>query len=141
MKNSQFARSLLGDFSNLSLKKESLSKIEGTAKLSIQLSDGHGNVVFDLFIETTFLPLIALCLIFENFLSFQVSMDQSHLTPGGYLPCLHTGVCMPCFSGSEIHLKAIFLGLKFANMNFSFFFGGGGGKNFQQLPFSLGSVM
>ena len=36
----------------------------------------------------------------------------------------------------KFHLKTIFLGLKFANMNFPVF----GGKNFQQLTFSLGSV-
>ena len=36
-------------------------------------------------------------------------------------------------SGLKFHLKAIFWGLKFANMNFQFF----GLKNFQQLPFSL----
>ena len=41
------------------------------------------------------------------------------------------------FLGLKFHLKTIFLGLKFANMNFSFL----GGKNFQQLPFSLGSIM
>ena len=41
------------------------------------------------------------------------------------------------FLGLKFYLKAIFLGLKFANMNFPFF----GGKNFQQLPFSPGSVM
>ena len=42
------------------------------------------------------------------------------------------------FLGLKFHLKAIFLGPKFANINFPFF---GGGKNFQQLPFSLGSIM
>ena len=41
------------------------------------------------------------------------------------------------FLGLKFHLKTIFLGLKFANLNFSFL----GGKNFQQLPFSLGSIM
>ena len=41
------------------------------------------------------------------------------------------------FLGLKFHLKAIFLGLKFANMNFPFL----GGKNFQQLPFSLSSIM
>ena len=41
------------------------------------------------------------------------------------------------FLGLKFHLKAIFVGLKFANMNFPFF----GGKNFQQLPFSLSSIM
>ena len=42
------------------------------------------------------------------------------------------------FLGLKFHLKAIFLGLKFANMNFPFL---GGGKNFQQLPFSLSSIL
>ena len=37
----------------------------------------------------------------------------------------------------KFHLKAIFLGLKFANINFPFL----GGKNFQQSPFSLGSIV
>ena len=37
----------------------------------------------------------------------------------------------------KFYLKAIFLGLKFANMNFPF----SGGKNFQQLTFSLGSIL
>ena len=37
----------------------------------------------------------------------------------------------------KFHLKAISLGLKFANMNFPVF----GVKNFQQLTFSLGSIM
>ena len=41
------------------------------------------------------------------------------------------------FLGLKFHLKAIVLGLKFANMNFSRF----GSKNFQQLPFSLSLVM
>ena len=41
------------------------------------------------------------------------------------------------FLGLKFHLKAIFLDPKFANMNFTFL----GGKNFQQLPFSLGSIM
>ena len=41
------------------------------------------------------------------------------------------------FLGLKFHLKAIFLGLKFANMNFPFL----GAKNFQQLPFSLCSIM
>ena len=37
------------------------------------------------------------------------------------------------FLGLKFHLKAIFLGLKFAKMNFPRF----GGKNFRQLPFTL----
>ena len=41
------------------------------------------------------------------------------------------------FLGLKFHLKTIFLGLQFANLNFPYF----GGKNFQQLPFSLGSIM
>ena len=41
------------------------------------------------------------------------------------------------FFGLKFHLKAIFLGLKFSNMNVPFF----GGKNFQQLPFSLSLIM
>ena len=41
------------------------------------------------------------------------------------------------FLGLKLHLKAIVLGLNFANMNFPLF----GGKNFQQLPFSLSSIM
>ena len=41
------------------------------------------------------------------------------------------------FLGLKFHLKAIFLGLKFSNMNVLFF----GGKNFQQLPFSLSLIM
>ena len=41
------------------------------------------------------------------------------------------------FLGLKFHLKAIFLGLKFSNMNVPFF----GGKNFQQLPFSLSLIM
>ena len=41
------------------------------------------------------------------------------------------------FLGLKFHLKAIFLGLKFANMSFPFLWG----KNFQQLPFSLGSIV
>ena len=41
------------------------------------------------------------------------------------------------FLGLKFHLKAIFLGLKFANMNFPFL----AGKNFQQLPFCLASIM
>ena len=40
------------------------------------------------------------------------------------------------FLGLKFHLKAIFLGLKFANMNFPLL----GGKNFQQLPLSLSSI-
>ena len=58
---------------------------------------------------------------------------------GGYLPCLHTRCVCHCamFLGLKFHFKAVFLGLKFANMNFPFF----GGKNFKQLPFSLGSIM
>ena len=56
----------------------------------------------------------------------------------------HGGTCHVCIQGRachvvglKFHLKAIFVGLKFANMNFSFF----GGNNFQQLPFSLCSIM
>ena len=41
------------------------------------------------------------------------------------------------FLGLKFHLKAILLGLKFTNMSFPFL----GSKNFQQLPFSLGSIM
>ena len=41
------------------------------------------------------------------------------------------------FLGLKFHLKAIFLGLNFANMNFPFL----RGKNFQQLPFSFSSIM
>ena len=48
----------------------------------------------------------------------------------------YEGVCA-MFLGLKFHLKAILLGLKFANMNFPFF----RGKNFQQLPFSLSSIM
>ena len=41
------------------------------------------------------------------------------------------------FLGQKFHLKAIFLGLKFSNMNVPFL----GSKNFQQLPFSLSLIM
>ena len=41
------------------------------------------------------------------------------------------------FLGLKFYFKAIFLGLNFANMNFPFL----GGRNFQQLPFSLDSIM
>ena len=47
------------------------------------------------------------------------------------------GAVHAMFLGLKFHLKAIFLGLKFANMNFPLFWG----KNFQQLPFSLNSIM
>ena len=65
------------------------------------------------------------------------------------VPCLFCargggGTCYACIQGCvchvfgfEFHLKAIFLGLKFADMNFPLFWG----KNFQQLPFSLNSIM
>ena len=48
-----------------------------------------------------------------------------------YLPRLHTGGVHAMFLGLKLHLKAIFLGLKFSNINVLFW----GGKNFQQLPF------
>ena len=48
----------------------------------------------------------------------------------------YRGVCAK-FLRLKFHLKAISLGLKFANMNFPVF----GVKNFQQLTFSLGSIM
>ena len=41
------------------------------------------------------------------------------------------------FLGLKFHLKAIFFGLKFANMNFPFFFGGGGGGGGE---FSAGTI-
>ena len=41
------------------------------------------------------------------------------------------------FLGLKFHLKAIFLGLKLQTMDFPFF----EGMNFQQLPFTLGSIM
>ena len=54
------------------------------------------------------------------------------------------GTCHVCIRGcachvfgSEISLESHFLGLKFSNMNVPFF----GGKNFQQLPFSLSLIM
>ena len=53
------------------------------------------------------------------------------------LPFLHTGGVRAMFLGLKFHLKAIFWDPQFANMNFTFFWG----KNFQQLPFSLGSIM
>ena len=51
--------------------------------------------------------------------------------------CPGEGGVHAMFSGLKFHLKAIFLGLKFSNMNFPFL----GGTNFQQLPFSLISIM
>ena len=54
----------------------------------------------------------------------------------GVLAMVAYGGVRAMFLGLKFHLKAIFLGLKFANMNFRVF----GGKNFQQLPFSLGSI-
>ena len=54
------------------------------------------------------------------------------------------GTCHVCIRGcachvfgSEISLESHIFGLTFANMNFPFF----GSKNFQQLTFSLGSIM
>ena len=41
------------------------------------------------------------------------------------------------FLGLKFHRKAIFLGLKFLNMNAPF----SGGKNFQQLSFSLSLII
>ena len=55
----------------------------------------------------------------------------------GVLAIFAYGGLRAMFLGLKFHLKAIFLGLKFANMNFPLF----GGKNFQQLPFSLSSIM
>ena len=71
--------------------------------------------------------------------------DSKGCAPGGYLACLHTGVCVPCF-GSEISLESHIFGCKIFRHKcpILFFFGGGGGggiKNFQQLPFSLSLIM
>ena len=60
-----------------------------------------------------------------------------HLKPRGVLAMFAYGGVRVMFLGLKFHLKAIFLGPKFANMNFPFF----GGKNFQQLPFYLSSIM
>ena len=55
---------------------------------------------------------------------------------GGYLPCLHTGVRVPCFV-SEISLESHFFGSKICNMNFPIL----GGKQFQQLSFLLNPIL
>ena len=56
------------------------------------------------------------------------------MSPRGVLAMFAYRGVHAMFLGLKFHLKAIFLGLK---LNFPFF----GGKNFQQLPFSLGSMM
>ena len=56
---------------------------------------------------------------------------------GGVLAMFAFGGVRAMFLGLKFHLKAIFLGLKFANMYFLVL----GGKNFQQLPFSLSSIV
>ena len=54
--------------------------------------------------------------------------NVSHVSsPGGTCHVCYGGV-RAMFWGRKFHLKAIFLGLKFASMNFPFL----GGKNFQQ---------
>ena len=65
-------------------------------------------------------------------------MDLGKSPRGGGGPAMFAhGAVRAMFLGLKFHLKAIFLGLKFANMDFPF----NGGKNFQQLPFSLSSIM
>ena len=67
---------------------------------------------------------------------FQNPAEIKWLPQGVLAMFAYRGVCA-MFLGLKSHLKAISLGLKFADMNFPIL----GGKNFQQLPFSLGSVM
>ena len=67
-------------------------------------------------------------------------IDHAHVqttVPMGVLAMFAYGGVRAMFLGLKFHLKAIFLGLNFANMNFLVF----GGKRFQQLPFSLSSIM
>ena len=56
---------------------------------------------------------------------------------GGALAMFAYGSVRAMILGLKFHLKAIFLGLKFAKMNFPC----SGGKNFQQLPLSFSSIM
>ena len=56
---------------------------------------------------------------------------------GGVLVIFAYGGVRAMFLGLKFHLKAIYLGLKFAKMKFPHF----GGKNFQQLPFFFSSIM
>ena len=58
-------------------------------------------------------------------------------SPRGVLAMFANGDVRAMLLGLKFHLKAIFLGLKFSNMNVPFL----GGKNFQQLPFSLSLSM
>ena len=53
----------------------SLSKIKDQ---DLQISDGHSNAIFDLFIETSLFHL--LILFFKAFLACQVSLDKNNLT-------------------------------------------------------------
>ena len=69
---------------------------------------------------------------------FNFSMLITAVCPGGgggYLPCLHTGYAFHVF-GSEISLESYIFGSKICKHELSMFWG----KNFQQLPFSLGSI-
>ena len=65
-------------------------------------------------------------------------------SPWGVLAMFAYGGVRAMFWGLKFHLKAIFLGLKFSNMDvpFLFFFWGGGGvRIFCNLPFSLSLIM
>ena len=64
-------------------------------------------------------------------------LDSREFSVAKHLVMFAYGGVRAMFLGLKFHLKAIFLGLKSANMNFPLF----GGKKFQQLPFSLRSIM